>query len=47
VSLGRARRLNCAHAEDKQLNIYNWADYIGKENTIAKFEAGNWYQGRL
>jgi putrescine transport system substrate-binding protein len=27
-----------AHAhEDKQLNIYNWADYIGK-NTIAKFE---------
>jgi putrescine transport system substrate-binding protein len=29
--------LNRAHAEDKQLNIYNWADYIGK-NTIAKFE---------
>ena len=29
--------LNCARAEDKQLNIYNWADYIGK-NTIAKFE---------
>lgn len=26
-----------AHAEDKQVNIYNWADYIGK-NTIAKFE---------
>ena len=27
-----------AHAkEDKQLNIYNWSDYIGK-NTIAKFE---------
>src|SRR6202050_5380933 len=26
-----------AHAEDKQLNIYNWADYIGK-GTIAKFE---------
>jgi putrescine transport system substrate-binding protein len=26
-----------AHAEDKQLNIYNWADYIGK-NTIAEFE---------
>jgi len=26
-----------ARAEDKQLNIYNWADYIGK-NTIAKFE---------
>src|ERR1700733_16192242 len=26
-----------AHAEDKQLNIYNWADYIGS-GTIAKFE---------
>jgi len=26
-----------AHAEDKQVNIYNWADYIGK-NTIARFE---------
>jgi putrescine transport system substrate-binding protein len=26
-----------AHAEDKQLNIYNWADYIGKR-TIDKFE---------
>ena len=26
-----------AHAEDKQLFIYNWADYIGK-NTLAKFE---------
>lgn len=25
------------HAEDKQLNIYNWADYIGK-NTLAQFE---------
>ena len=25
------------HAEDQQVNIYNWADYIGK-NTIAKFE---------
>jgi putrescine transport system substrate-binding protein len=25
------------HAEDRQVNIYNWADYIGK-NTIAKFE---------
>ena len=29
--------LNRAHAEDTQLNIYNWADYIGK-NTITKFE---------
>src|SRR5450755_3127306 len=28
---------HAAHAEDKQLNIYNWADYIGK-NTIARFE---------
>jgi putrescine transport system substrate-binding protein len=26
-----------AQSADKQLNIYNWADYIGK-NTIAKFE---------
>jgi putrescine transport system substrate-binding protein len=26
-----------ASAEDKQLNIYNWADYIGKD-TIAAFE---------
>jgi putrescine transport system substrate-binding protein len=26
-----------AHAEDKQLYIYNWSDYIGK-NTLAKFE---------
>ena len=26
-----------AHAEDKQLNIYNWADYIGKA-TVADFE---------
>jgi len=26
-----------SRAEDKQLNIYNWADYIGK-NTIAKIE---------
>jgi putrescine transport system substrate-binding protein len=26
-----------ARAADKQLNIYNWADYIGK-NTIAQFE---------
>ena len=26
-----------AHAVDQQLNIYNWADYIGT-NTIAKFE---------
>jgi putrescine transport system substrate-binding protein len=26
-----------AQAADKQLNIYNWADYIGK-NTIARFE---------
>ena len=28
---------HAARAADKQLNIYNWADYIGK-NTIAKFE---------
>jgi putrescine transport system substrate-binding protein len=28
---------HATHAEDKQLNIYNWADYIGK-NTIANFE---------
>jgi putrescine transport system substrate-binding protein len=28
---------NGLHAEDKQLNIYNWADYIGK-NTIVNFE---------
>lgn len=27
-----------ASAEDKQLNIYNWSDYIA-EDTIAKFEA--------
>jgi putrescine transport system substrate-binding protein len=26
-----------AHAADKQLNIYNWSDYIGK-NTVSKFE---------
>jgi putrescine transport system substrate-binding protein len=26
-----------ARAEDKELNVYNWADYIGK-NTIAEFE---------
>jgi len=26
-----------ARAEDNQLNIYNWADYIGK-NTVAEFE---------
>ena len=25
------------HAEEKQLNVYNWTDYIGK-NTIADFE---------
>jgi putrescine transport system substrate-binding protein len=36
VSLGTLPP-DSAHAEDKQLNIYNWADYIGK-NTIAKFE---------
>jgi putrescine transport system substrate-binding protein len=28
---------HAARAADKQLNIYNWADYIGK-NTIAEFE---------
>jgi putrescine transport system substrate-binding protein len=28
---------HAARASDKQLNIYNWADYIGK-NTIAEFE---------
>ena len=29
--------LSAAHAHDNVLNIYNWADYIGK-NTIARFE---------
>jgi putrescine transport system substrate-binding protein len=29
--------VGAARAEDNQLNIYNWADYIGK-NTIAAFE---------
>ena len=34
----KKRRLTPARAEAKVLNVYNWADYIGKD-TIADFEA--------
>jgi putrescine transport system substrate-binding protein len=37
VLLSIAATPSVLHAEDKQLNIYNWADYIGK-NTLAQFE---------
>src|SRR5450755_4287865 len=37
IALLSAATPSILHAEDKQLNIYNWADYIGK-NTLAQFE---------